>query len=73
MAKEIKYKLQGDGRDSWTVKEFDVDGKLISAEMVYEDPTLPPPAPKKVNLSNIDIDTLTPSDIQKLKVKLGLS
>jgi len=31
------YKLQGDGRDSWGVKEFK-DGELINAFMIYEAP-----------------------------------
>lgn len=38
MIKDIKYKLQGDGKDSWIVKTFDDQGCMIHAELVYEDP-----------------------------------
>jgi hypothetical protein len=31
------YKQQGDGRDSWGVKEFK-DGELVNAFMIYEAP-----------------------------------
>ncbi len=31
------YKLQGDGRDSWGVKEF-TNGELVNAFMIYETP-----------------------------------
>lgn len=31
------YKKQGDGRDSWIVKEFD-DEELIKSYMIYESP-----------------------------------
>jgi hypothetical protein len=34
---EFTYKLQGDGRDSWGVKEFK-DGELVNAFMIYEEP-----------------------------------
>ena len=34
---EFTYKLQGDGRDSWGVKEFK-DGELVNAFMIYEQP-----------------------------------
>lgn len=43
MRKEITYKLQGNGLDSWNIKEFDFDEnqeeKLINAYVVYEKPT----------------------------------
>ena len=32
------YKLQGDGRDSWIVEEFDDRGELENKYMVYENP-----------------------------------
>ena len=63
--KDIKYKLQGNGRDSWEVKEYDNKGVLIKAEMVYEDPN-------KLEVSNIDIDSLTDEQLLKLKQRLGL-
>ena len=34
---EFTYKLQGDGRDSWGVKEFS-NGELVNAFMIYEQP-----------------------------------
>lgn len=34
---EFVYKKQGDGRDSWCVKEFK-DGELINAFMIYVSP-----------------------------------
>ena len=34
---EFTYKLQGDGRDSWGVKEFNGD-ELVNAFMIYEEP-----------------------------------
>lgn len=34
---EFTYKLQGDGRDSWGVKEFS-NGELVNAFMIYEEP-----------------------------------
>lgn len=42
MQKAIRYKAQGDGRDSWEIKEFDDEGQLISAYMIYEDPYILP-------------------------------
>lgn len=36
--KSYKYKLQGDGRDSWICTETDYLGNLVDEYMVYEDP-----------------------------------
>lgn len=41
MRKEYTYKLQGDGRDSWVVSEYNESDELINKYMVYEDPTKP--------------------------------
>ena len=60
------YKKQGDGRDSWTCEEFE-NGVLINKYMVYEDPN-----PKPIDISGIDIDTLTDEQLLKLKTRLGL-
>ena len=38
MVKEYTYKLQGNGKDSWTVTEKDDDGNIINKYMVYEKP-----------------------------------
>lgn len=39
MRKEIKYKQQGDGSDSWVIKTFNDKDELIQIpEIVYEDP-----------------------------------
>lgn len=51
------YKLQGNGRDSWVCEEPDGN-----SYMVYENPF-----DKKVDISNIDIDSLTDEQILKLK------
>jgi hypothetical protein len=75
MHKEIEYKKQGDGRDSWAVTEWETAAKkvMLNKYMVYEDPNQ---EPKKVDISNIDIDTLNDSELtklaNKLKPKLGL-
>ena len=57
MTKEIKYKKQGDNRDSWEIKEYK-GTVLVNAYMVYEDPN----APKKDK-----VDEFTPQEIAKLK------
>lgn len=39
MRKEITYKQQGDGKDSWVIKTFNDKDELIQIpEIVYEDP-----------------------------------
>lgn len=38
MIKDITYKKQGDGLDSWIVKTYDEKGDLLNAELVYENP-----------------------------------
>lgn len=40
MKKEIVYKLQGNGSDSWTVTEKDETGNVVNRYMVYDDPTI---------------------------------
>lgn len=64
MRKEIEYKLQGDGRDSWMIKEYDENDNLITSYMVYENPN------KLVDISNIDIDTLNEEQLNKLIIKI---
>lgn len=64
ITQEIIYKQQGNGKDSWCVKTFD-NGELISAEMVYENPNT-----KKIDISKIDIDTLTNDELVKLANRL---
>jgi len=40
MRKEIKYKKQGDGSDSWTIRYLDENNKDVQLpEIVYEDPS----------------------------------
>ena len=69
MIKEIKYKLQGKGTsnefDSWII-EYN-DGRI--PEIVYEDPNII----KKMNISNIDINTLNDSQVEELKTILGIN
>lgn len=67
MEKVIKYKRQGDGRDSWEISEYEGE-ILVNRYMVYEDPS----KPKTVDISNIDIDSLTDEQIAKLKTRFGL-
>ncbi|MFN8317135.1 MAG: hypothetical protein U0T32_11880 [Chitinophagales bacterium] len=38
VSKEIVYKLQGNGSDSWTVTEYDSNGVVVAKYMVYERP-----------------------------------
>lgn len=70
MYTENKYKEQGNGADSWTVTEWEDDTKkvMIDKYMTYEDPKK---KPKKTDLSNIDIDSLTDEDIDKLRQRLA--
>lgn len=66
MRKEYEYKLQGDGRDSWTVSEFNEFDEIISVYMVYEDPTIEVGTALKAVLS------ATPTEIQQIKKLLGI-
>lgn len=66
MEKIIKYKEQGNGTDSWEISEVDKKGELLNRYMVYEDPSIE----KKIDLSNIDIDTLPEEELNKLIIKL---
>lgn len=63
MRKEFTYKLQGDGRDSWEVREFDENDQMIAGYMVFEDPTVKP-------ISSVDIagllNNLTTEEKQEL-------
>jgi len=67
MTKDTKYKLQGNGLDSWEIREFDEKGDMTNAYMVYEDPNIP----VKTDLSKIDIDSLTDEQIIKLKERFS--
>jgi len=71
MYREFEYKKQGDGSDSWTVSEWSDETKkeLINRYMVYEDPTNPPP---KVDMSNVDLTTMTDEQKEQLRIVLGL-
>jgi hypothetical protein len=57
MEKQITYKLQGDGKDSWRIDEIE-NNEIVSSYMVYDDPNLP---------VELDIDSLTDAQILKLK------
>jgi len=71
MYKEFEYKKQGDGTDSWTYTEWDSEAKteMLNKYMVYEDPNTPT---KGVDMSNVDLSTMTAEQIQQLKTALGL-
>lgn len=64
MEKVYTYKKQGDGRDSWRCEEFEGD-KLVNVYMVYEDPY----NQKAIDISGVDIDSLTDEQILKLKAR----
>ena len=66
MAKDIKYKKQGDGKDSWIIREFDDDGNLISTDIVYTDPAF-----DSIDISKADISTLTGKQSTDWKIRLG--
>lgn len=66
MTTDIKYKLQGNGKHSWEVRKYDDNGDLIDAYLVFEDPT----KEKKIDISKIDVDTMTQADLQKLANKI---
>lgn len=66
MRKEYEYKLQGDGRDSWTVTEYNNLNEAISVYMVYEDPTIEVGTALKAVLS------ATPTEIEQIKRLLGI-
>lgn len=36
MKKEYKYKLQGNGKHSWTCRVYDENNVMIEAYMIYE-------------------------------------
>lgn len=59
MEKQITYKLQGDGRDSWRIDEIE-NGEAVSSYMVYEDPNKP---------IELDINLLSDDQIRQLKAR----
>jgi nitrate reductase NapAB chaperone NapD len=66
MTREYEYKLQGDGRDSWKVTEFDEFDEIISVYMVYEDPTI------EVGTALKAVMQATPEEISQIKKLLGV-
>lgn len=66
MTKEIKYKLQGDGRDSWEISEYEGD-LLVNRYMVYEDPNIG----KTTDIVSL-LKTQTPEQLSEIKKLLGL-
>jgi hypothetical protein len=64
--KEYTYKLQGDGRDSWTVSEYDENDELVSIYMVYENPFESTGTALRAVLS------ATPEEIAEIKRILGI-
>lgn len=63
MIEKIVDKKQGNGQDSWIIYYTD-----RIPEIVFEDPNIE----KKVDISNIDLTTLTPEHIAQLKAALGI-
>lgn len=66
MRKEYQYKLQGDGRDSWTVSEYDDNDELINKYMVYEDPT------QTIGTALRAVLSATPEEIEQIKQILNI-
>jgi hypothetical protein len=66
MRKEYKYKLQGDGRDSWIVTEFNELNEVISVYMVYEDPT------QEIGTALKAVLNATPTELEQIKFLLGI-
>jgi hypothetical protein len=71
MIKENEYKKQGNGSDSWIVTEWEDASKkvMINKYMVYENPDTPV---KGVDMSNVDLSTMTAEQMKQLKTALGL-
>jgi len=66
MRKEYQYKLQGDGRDSWIVSEFNDENELVNKYMVYEDPT------KTIGTALQAVLSATPEEIEQIKLILNI-
>lgn len=66
MRKEYQYKLQGDGRDSWIVSEYNENNELINKYMVYEDPT------KQVGAALQAVLSASPQEIEQIKQILNI-
>lgn len=58
MIEKTVYKKQGDGRDSWIIYYSD-----RVPEIVFEDPSIQ----KGLDISNVDLTTLTEEQKQQLK------
>ncbi len=67
MERIITYKKQGNGQDSWVIQYVENGLEVKCREVVYEDPNLPA---KKLKIDNIDIDSMTQDDLEKLAQKL---
>ena len=66
MRKEYEYKLQGDGRDSWIVFEYNDLDELINKYMIYEDPT------KQIGTALQAVLNATPEEIEQIKKILNI-
>ena len=66
MRKEYTYKLQGDGRDSWIVSEYDANDELVTRYMVYENPIEP------VGTALKAVMEATTDEIKEIQVILGI-
>jgi hypothetical protein len=64
MKKTYTYKLQGDGRDSWIVTEYNDNDEVITCYMVYEDPNIGPALKAVLSAS--------PEEITEIKKLLGI-
>jgi len=57
------YKKQGNGQDSWIIM---YDDKV--PEIVYEDPSIQ----RGIDMSKVDLSTMTKEQMEQLKQALGL-
>jgi len=78
--KEVQYKLQGNGTDSWAVMYFKGD-EMVHGEMLYKDPSKPDTTEAEKFIDSITpnlsaslwdkmILSLTNEQIEALKIKL---
>ena len=56
MTKQITYKKQGDGLDSWIVRYYDDNEVLINQELVYKNPNLTPIEEEKIKYDQRVLD-----------------
>ena len=72
MVREVIFKEQGDGRDSWIINYWADETKTVKeklSEIAYEDPN----QQTGLDISQVDIDSLTDSQINSLRTRINES